>query len=203
MLTPNWSRLVGEIKIKYFIGYFAYFLHRLFVSLLSPVLTLISSASVHASINSSRRCRKLHRKFDLRRGQAEYDSAISSYAIFLREYSRRCVKSLPREEESAYRAPTAISSCAVVGKEAEKLVCYLRTTRIYKLIVPRSKCKFALRHLRQMQPWHTRQERKSRTRGAYTAYDAGRRSDRKMKYIRYPVGSPLWCNWMHFSGLQI
>lgn len=108
-------------------------------SLLSPVLTRISSASVHASINSSRLCWKLCRKFDLRGAQVEYDSAISSHAIFLREHSRRCVKCLPREEESGCRAPPAISSRCRRKRSGKAR----SSTRIHGLIVSRSKCKFA------------------------------------------------------------
>lgn len=102
-------------------------------------LTRISSASVYASINSSRRCRKLCRKFDLRGAQVEYDSAISSHAIFLQEHSRRCVKCLPREEESECRAPPAISSRCRRKRSGKAR----SSTRIHGLIVSRSKCKFA------------------------------------------------------------
>lgn len=117
-LTPNSRDL--SVKLRSDIpGYFAYSLPRLFASFLSPVLTRISSASVHASINSSRRYRKLRRKFDLHGAQAEH-SVMSSYAIFLREHPRRCVKSLPRETESACRAPTAISSRRRASSETKR-----------------------------------------------------------------------------------
>lgn len=95
---------LGETRIRYFRTLC------IFSTRTAQQVCYLSSASVHASTDSSRRCRKLCRKFDLRGAQVEYDSAINSHAIFLREHSRRCVKCLPREQESGCRAPTAISS---------------------------------------------------------------------------------------------